>query len=145
MKKKYQLIKKISILLFSILLTTCTGLRKNQELNVIELHQNSDVYLLVDTMPVFLDDPSEQKLNDYLQSKTHLKLSGKVKKNKTFIVQYIIDKDGSISFYQILEGPNNLKLRNEVDRMFDEMPNWTPGSQDGQSVKISKRIIISFK
>lgn len=139
------MIKIFSTLLFFIVVSSCTSLKKNKELKIVEIHQESDIYLFVETMPIFQDDPSEQKLNDYLQSKTKIEFSDKIKKNKSFNVQYIIDIDGSISFYQILDGPDNSKLRSDVERMFDEMPSWSPGSQDGQNVKVSKRIIISFK
>lgn len=144
MEKKFRVIKLYLILLFFIIVSSCASSKKSQELKIVEIHQESDLYLIVETMPVFQNDPSEQKLNEYLQSKTEMELSSKTKKNKTYNIQFVIDTDGSISFYQILDGPENPKIRGDIGRMFNEMPNWEPGSQDGKNVKVSKRIVLTF-
>ena len=52
------------------------------------------------------------------------------------IVQFLINKDGSVSDISILEGVCE-SIDNEVIRVVSESPDWTPGHIDGKPVKVT--------
>lgn len=58
--------------------------------------------------------------------------------------QFIIDKDGSVSDVKIMRSVNPL-LDEEVIRVLNSMPKWTPGKQDGENVKVTFQIPVNFQ
>jgi periplasmic protein TonB len=68
-----------------------------------------------------------------------------VKKNiqGTVVVQFIVDKDGSVSDIQATSGPD--LLRGAAVDVLKKSPKWTPAYQDGKSVKSYKKQPINFR
>lgn len=58
-------------------------------------------------------------------------------------VQFIIDKDGSISDAWVLRGVDPF-LDAEVLRVVRSMPRWKPGKQDGKEVAVLYTVPVSF-
>ena len=75
---------------------------------------------------------------NYPDEALKLGLSGRVYLN------FIVDKDGSISDINVIKGIDKL-LDQEAIRVIAEMPNWKPGMQNGVPVRVSYTIYISFK
>lgn len=63
-------------------------------------------------------------------------------KGKVF-VQFIIDKDGSVTNAEIIRGVDP-SLDKEALRVVKSMPKWKPGEQRGKAVKVSFQIPINF-
>lgn len=63
----------------------------------------------------------------------------------TVVVQFIVDKDGSVSEIKALEGPEEGGLREEAIRVIKKSGKWTPAIQNGRQVKCYKKQPISFK
>ena len=59
-------------------------------------------------------------------------------------VQFIINKDGSITDLEILKGIGS-GCDDEALRVIRESPNWVPGKQRGQPVKVKMAIPIVFE
>lgn len=59
------------------------------------------------------------------------------------IVNFIIEKDGKISSVKIIKGIND-DCDKEAIRVVESMPNWTPGKQKGQNVRVSFNLPIKF-
>lgn len=59
------------------------------------------------------------------------------------IVQFVIEKDGSISSIQIAKSlyPS---LDKEAARVVGLMPKWNPGKQNGQFVRVSFKLPVKF-
>jgi protein TonB len=68
-----------------------------------------------------------------------------IKKNiqGTVMVRFIVDKDGSISAIDALDGPE--LLREAAMDVIKKSPNWKPASQYGRKVKSYKNQPIAFR
>ena len=64
--------------------------------------------------------------------------SGKLK------VQYVIEKDGSLSNIVVLEGINK-KSDRRIIKLLKKCPKWTPGYQNGKPVRAMYTIPITVK
>ena len=62
----------------------------------------------------------------------------------TVVVQFIVEKDGSLSNINVLRSPDN-SLSKEAVRVVSSSPKWTPGRQNGEAVRVQYRIPIGFK
>ncbi|QEC51685.1 outer membrane transport energization protein TonB [Anseongella ginsenosidimutans] len=61
----------------------------------------------------------------------------------TVYVQFTIEKDGSVSNVKAVRGQDlGGGLAEEAVRVVKDMPNWTPGEQNGQKVKVSYTLPI---
>ena len=60
------------------------------------------------------------------------------------IVQFQINKDGSVSDINLLEGVCE-SIDNEVIRVVSESPDWTPGYIDGKPVKVTYAFPVLFQ
>ena len=59
-------------------------------------------------------------------------------------VGFIVNEDGSISNVEIKRGVQE-SLDQEALRIIKNMPNWEPAEQDGQAIKSSYMLQVSFK
>ena len=60
------------------------------------------------------------------------------------IVEFIIDKDGSIIEPKIVKGVSD-SLNDEALRLVRSMPRWTPGRQNGKAVQTRYTLPINFR
>ena len=58
-------------------------------------------------------------------------------------VQFVIDKDGSVTDVKTLRSPHKL-LTKEAERVVKKMPKWTPGEHKGKPVKVRNTLPIHF-
>ncbi len=65
----------------------------------------------------------------------------------TVFLTFVVDIDGTITEMKILKGvAEDIRndLANEALRVVSQMPQWTPGSQDGNAVKVQYNLPIRF-
>ena len=74
----------------------------------------------------------------YPQEAVAKKIEGRV------ITNFVVEKDGSISDITIARGVNSL-LDNEAKRIFEVMPKWKPGTQNGEIVRVRLTLPILFR
>ena len=60
------------------------------------------------------------------------------------IVSFIVEKDGSISNAKVAK-PTYSSLDEEALRVVSAMPNWMPGKQNGQAVRVKYSVPVSFR
>lgn len=60
------------------------------------------------------------------------------------VAAFVIEKDGSLSNIQILQG-KNVALIQEVVRVLSMSPKWTPGQQYGQIVRVRYTLPLNFR
>ncbi len=60
------------------------------------------------------------------------------------VVQFIVEKDGSVSNARVVRSIDPL-LDAEALRVMNQMPRWTPGKQGGKEVRVKFNVPISFK
>jgi len=61
----------------------------------------------------------------------------------TVYVQFVIEKDGSISNTKILRGVSS-NMDKEVIRVVKLMPKWKPGTQKGKAVRCQFNMPVRF-
>ena len=60
------------------------------------------------------------------------------------IVQFVVEKDGSISNIEVLRGID-ISLDREAVRIVESMPKWTPGEQRGEIVRVRYTLPVNFR
>lgn len=100
------------------------------------------VFLVVEDMPVFKG--GESAMYKYIGSKIEYPAAAKKAgtEGRVFLA-FIIEKDGKISSVEVLRGIGN-GCDEEAMRVIKSMPNWTPGKQRGQAVRVQYRMPIKF-
>jgi protein TonB len=61
----------------------------------------------------------------------------------TVVLQFIVDKDGTVSDIQAIKGPEELR-QSAIDAM-KKTPKWNPAVQDGKRVKSYKKQPIVYR
>lgn len=59
-------------------------------------------------------------------------------------VQFVVEKDGSISDVHVLRGVDP-SLDKEAVRVVKSMPRWTPGKQNGSAVRVKYQVPVTFR
>lgn len=118
--------------------------KKSETISENEINTEGEaVFTAVETMPEY--PGGMEALIDYLGS--NIKYPEQAKKGgiegKVF-VNFIIEKDGSVGETKVLRGIGG-GCDEEAVRVVSEMPDWTPGMQRGQTVRVSYNLPISFK
>ena len=86
-----------------------------------------------------------QELMKYLQKNIQYPDEAKKKGIQgRVIVQFIVDKDGSIKDTKVIRGVNS-SLDNEALRVINAMPKWEPGKHNGEAVSVRYTVPVSFK
>lgn len=62
----------------------------------------------------------------------------------TVYVQFIIEKDGSISQVEILRGATP-RMNREAIQALEKAPKWNPGKQQGQPVRVLYNLPVYFR
>lgn len=113
--------------------------------NDIDNNDDSDeVFMVVEQMPEFADGGMAgllKYLNDAIIYPANAKandVQGRVR------VQFVINRDGSISEAQVLESVDP-ELDKEALRIISSMPRWKPGMKDGKVVRVRYTIPVNFR
>ena len=61
------------------------------------------------------------------------------------ICQFVVEKDGSISSAEIVKSSGYQLLDVEAMRVVLNMPNWSSGKQNGDSVRVKFTLPVTFK
>lgn len=99
-----------------------------------------DVWLIPDEAAQF--PGGMDKLMQYLVENIHYPNTEKVWKG-TIIVDFVIEKDGSISNVRIVSGGPQ-EFENEVVIVINNMPKWVPAKKDGEIVRSVMTLPITF-
>ena len=100
------------------------------------------IFIIVEEMPHFPGGDSmmfEFLINNlqYPKYAREKDISGKV------IATFVVDKDGNIKESKILKGIGG-GCDEEVIRLINSMPKWTPGKQNGKNVAVQYSMPFSF-
>jgi protein TonB len=99
--------------------------------------------MVVEKMPQY--PGGDEELFKYLA--TNIKYPSDAKEQNIegrVICQFVINRDGSVSDVVVVRSiaPS---LDAEAVRVISAMPNWTPGEQHGQTVRVKYTLPINFK
>jgi len=100
------------------------------------------VYDMPEHMPQF--PGGADKMEHFIFSNIKYPLKAKEQKIQGKVyVQFIVEKDGSISEIKIRRGAHEL-LDQEAIRVVKMMPNWKPGTMRGRKVRVRYTLPITF-
>lgn len=115
----------------------------------------TDVYTIVEEMPRFpgceelgtlqeKEDCSMRAMLTFLYKE--MKYPTEARENKisgTAIVEFIVEKNGSLSNFAILEDPG-VGCGAEALRVIQMMPDFIPGTQHGKPVRVKTKLPVKF-
>lgn len=144
--------KKVAIFLMLVIACiACTNEKKTENNLTEETHSVETItaetevgYSVADQKPEFPGGMEE--LMTYLS--TNLQYPSKAKENQwegRALCQFVIEKDGSISNAEIIKSSGFQILDIEAMRVVLNMPNWTSGIHNGDSVRVKFALPIVFK
>ena len=136
--------KKHFAFLFSVIasLTLAYAQSSSNESGTNEADET--VYTVVEKMPEY--PGGQQALFDYL--KANVKYPEIARANGIqgrSLVQFVVNKDGSISDVQILRSGGDPSLDKEAVRVISSMPNWIPGKQGGKLIRVRYTVPVNFR
>ena len=105
--------------------------------------EENKVFDIVEQQPLFPGGPAA--LMKYLSENTKYPVVAQdngVQGRVT--VQFVVEKDGSISDVHVLRGVDP-SLDKEAVRVVKSMPRWTPGKQNGITVRVNYRVPVLFR
>jgi TonB family protein len=104
--------------------------------------QEDEVFVIVEHMPTFVG--GEEAMNKFfLDEMEYPKLAANGGIKGKVHLSFVVDEKGDISEVKILKGKPG-GLNKEATRLVNKMPNWTPGKQGGQVVKVQMMVQVDF-
>lgn len=104
--------------------------------------KEGDVYSIVETMPEF--PGGTEALFGYLVENITYPEEAKTNKIEgTVNVRFVVDVNGQIINSEVMRGIG-AGCDEEALRVINEMPNWSPGMQDGEPVKVEFNLPIHY-
>lgn len=105
--------------------------------------QANEIFQVVEKMPQF---PGGMKgLMEFLSKNINYSAEAqKAKIEGRVIAQFVVNKDGSTSDYQIVRSVSP-ELDAEAIRVLSQMPAWTPGYQRGKAVRVKYTVPVTFR
>ena len=106
--------------------------------------QDEKIYEVVERMPAF--PGGQTAFFEYL--KENMQYPEEAKKDGIegrVLCKFVVEKDGSISGVRVLRSSGNESLDQEAVRVLSAMPNWTPGMQRGNPVRVLYTVPVNFR
>ena len=105
--------------------------------------EENKVFDIVEQQPLFPGGPAA--LMKYLSENTKYPVVARENGVQGRVtVQFVVEKDGSISDVHVLRGVDP-SLDKEAVRVVKSMPRWTPGKQNGITVRVNYRVPVLFR
>ena len=105
--------------------------------------EENKVFDIVEQQPLFPGGPAA--LMKYLSENTKYPVVAQENGVQGRVtVQFVVEKDGSISDVHVLRGVDP-SLDKEAVRVVKSMPRWTPGKQNGINVRVNYRVPVLFR
>ena len=102
-----------------------------------------EIFTAVEQMPQF--PGGEAELLKYIA--THIKYPTMAAENNIqgrVVVKFVVKKDGNVGEVVVLRGKDP-DLDKEAVRVVKSMPRWTPGKQNGITVRVNYRVPVLFR
>ena len=111
--------------------------------DVAIVQKDTDVFQIVEDMPEFPGGP--KALMEFLGNNTiYPESEVKAGNQGRVIVEYVIEADGRVSNVKVARGVSTA-LDAEAVRVVSAMPNWKPGKQKGEAVRVKYTLPVMFR
>ena len=130
------------ILPFAVLFIATTGIYA-QTTNPKKISESDEVFTMVDKIPEFMG--GDEGRISYINKKLVYPVEAQKKGIQgRVIVNFIVEKDGSISSPQIVRGVDSLLDKTTID-LISGMPKWIPGELNNEIVRVKFTLPIVFR
>lgn len=111
--------------------------------------QKEDAVFKVDNMPLFSGTETQEESLSALMSFLgkeirYPQVAQEQGIEGTTVVEFVVNKDGTVSDIKLLRDVGS-GLGEESVRVISRMPNWTPGSHEGELRRVALRVPIKFR
>ena len=106
-------------------------------------NSQDEPFLVAETMPSF-DGGGIPEFRKWVQM--HVRYPAEALSQNVYgrvVASFVVGKDGSVGSIEILQSPH-ASLSDEVRRVIASAPEWTPGKQRGQDVRVKLTLPIEF-
>ena len=108
-----------------------------------KVEDNSEVFVVVEEQPTF--PGGNAAMMRFLSDNIKYPVEAQEKGNEgRVIVNFVVEKDGRLSDFNIVRSIDPL-LDAEALRVLESMPNWTPGKQRGEEVRVRFTLPVVFR
>ena len=104
----------------------------------------ADIFAVVEQMPEFPNGGMAGLMQYLSQNIRYPEAAKKAGTQGRVTVQFVVEKDGSISNVSILRGVEP-DLDKEAVRVISEMPKWKPAMQRGETVRVKYTVPVMFR
>lgn len=109
----------------------------------VDVPEPEKVFDVVEQMPLF--SGGQVELMKYLSANVkYPEVSQKNGVQGRVVVKFVVEKDGSVSLAKVVKSVNK-ELDAEALRVVNAMPKWTPGKQNGRSVRVYYTLPVTFR
>ena len=132
----------IILSVFSLFIFSCKSSK-----TMLENNNMDDVILLpfVEIRPMFNGKAYEDGFREYIYQNVKYPIEAmKSNISGTVVVQFIIEKDGSVSNAKVIKSAHKL-LDYEALRLIKQSPNWTPASKEHEQVRVLINFPVTFR
>lgn len=105
---------------------------------------NSPAFTAVEQMPQFMGGDVNTFRRWVMQRIVYPPIAQENGVQGTVVVQFIVEKDGSLSNIKVLRSPDS-SLSKEAVRVITSSPKWTPGKQRGTAVRVQYTLPVGFR
>ena len=117
--------------------------KKNDVDNTEQVEPKEEIFVVVEDQPEF--PGGNQAMMEFLSNNIKYPAEAKEKGIQgRVIVNYVVEKDGSISEAQIVRGVDPM-LDSEAIRVIESMPKWKPGKLRGKEVRVRFTLPVVFR
>jgi len=136
---------KATVLIFSVFSLFIFSCKSSNV--ILENNNMDDVILLphVEIKPMFNGKEYVDGFREYIYQNVKYPIEAmKSSISGTVIVQFIIEKDGSVSNAKVIKSAHKL-LDYEALRIIKQSPNWTPASKENEKVRVLINFPVTFR
>lgn len=108
------------------------------------VQDNSPAFTVVEQMPQFMGGDVNNFRRWVMQRVVYPTIARENGIQGTVVVQFIVEKDGSLSNIEVTRSPDNT-LSKEAVRVISTSPKWTPGKQHGAAVRVQYTLPVGFR
>lgn len=104
----------------------------------------NEIYTIVEVPPKF--GGGDKDIYKFLKKNSKFRITSKRAKGVTVFYQFVVNEEGEVKNIKFLKKtPSNIE--NEIIRLLDLMPMWTPGYQNDKavSVRLTKELTFIFE
>ena len=127
---------------FTIKTETSAPQPPEQEKTVSELQDEDQIFTIVEDQPKF-PGGDDAFMKFLMENLTYPEEARNERIQGTVFVTFVVERDGSISGVRVLRGVTP-SLDEEAMRVVKAMPNWKPGYQRGQPVRVQFNLPLRF-